>query len=208
MNPFDWAVAGVAIVGSNDKPMFTKIFFSRSEVARLPAAPIQAQLHLSDSEELQIQFLMHAALDLLSEKVSQRAVASSSSSSSAAASGSSGGVLLGSGGGGGGSISGGAADVRFLDKLMEEGSVAIHGFQSASGIRVLLATLGEAPRDAVLPLCRTIYEAASMAICNPFFQSISGDLCGGGLEDSVGFRDTLERTVGPYSVTSRSTRTA
>ncbi|RNF07816.1 hypothetical protein TraAM80_03096 [Trypanosoma rangeli] len=60
------------------------------------------------------------------------------------------------------------ADVRFLGRLMRNHRFTSYGFQSASGIRTILAIVGDIPLDAVLPLCRTTYEAASAALCNPF----------------------------------------
>jgi hypothetical protein len=44
-----------------------------------------------------------------------------------------------------------------------------YGFCSATGIRTLLVTVGsDAPADAMVPLCRALYENASAALCNPF----------------------------------------
>lgn len=62
-----------------------------------------------------------------------------------------------------------ATDARFTGKLIHSHRFFSYGFCSATGIKTLLVTVGcEAPQDAVLPLCRAIYEAASAALCNPF----------------------------------------
>ncbi|KPI88607.1 hypothetical protein ABL78_2275 [Leptomonas seymouri] len=60
-------------------------------------------------------------------------------------------------------------DARFLGKLLESYRMRSYGFCSATGIRTLLVTVGsDAPADAMVPLCRTLYESASAALCNPF----------------------------------------
>ncbi|CCW65105.1 unnamed protein product [Phytomonas sp. EM1] len=60
-------------------------------------------------------------------------------------------------------------DIRFLGKLIHSYRFLSYGFCSATGITTLLVTVGsEAPPDAVVPLCRAIYECASAALCNPF----------------------------------------
>lgn len=60
-------------------------------------------------------------------------------------------------------------DARFLGKLLESHRMRSYGFCSATGIRTLLVTVGsDAPADAMVPLCRALYESASAALCNPF----------------------------------------
>ena len=60
-------------------------------------------------------------------------------------------------------------DARFLGKLLESHRMRSYGFCSATGIRTLLVTVGsDAPADAMVPLCRALYENASAALCNPF----------------------------------------
>ncbi|KAK7194357.1 Sedlin, N-terminal conserved region containing protein [Novymonas esmeraldas] len=60
-------------------------------------------------------------------------------------------------------------DARFLGKLLESHRLRSYGFRSATGIHTLLVTVGgDAPADAVVPLCRAVYECASAALCNPF----------------------------------------
>lgn len=60
-------------------------------------------------------------------------------------------------------------DARFLGKLLESHRMRSYGFCSATGIRTLLVTVGsDAPADAMVPLCRALYESASGALCNPF----------------------------------------
>lgn len=63
-----------------------------------------------------------------------------------------------------------ATDVRFMGRLVQSHRFVSYGFCSATGVRTVLVTVGaaEAPPDAMLPLCRAIYEAASAAMCNPF----------------------------------------
>ncbi|CCW70712.1 unnamed protein product [Phytomonas sp. Hart1] len=62
-----------------------------------------------------------------------------------------------------------STDIRFLGKLIHSYRFLSYGFCSATGITTLLVTVGsEAPSDAVIPLCRAIYECASAALCNPF----------------------------------------
>lgn len=66
-------------------------------------------------------------------------------------------------------VTGGTSDVRFLGKLIESHRMRSYGFYSATGIRTLLVTVGcDAPADAMVPLCRALYESASAALCNPF----------------------------------------
>ncbi|CAJ1989778.1 Sedlin N-inal conserved region containing protein [Leishmania donovani] len=60
-------------------------------------------------------------------------------------------------------------DARFLGKLLESHRLRSYGFRSATGIHTLLVTVGsDAPADAMVPLCRALYECASAALCNPF----------------------------------------
>ncbi|CBZ28011.1 conserved hypothetical protein [Leishmania mexicana MHOM/GT/2001/U1103] len=60
-------------------------------------------------------------------------------------------------------------DARFLGKLLESHRMRSYGFRSATGIHTLLVTVGgDAPADAMVPLCRALYECASAALCNPF----------------------------------------
>ncbi|CAG9576514.1 conserved hypothetical protein [Leishmania major strain Friedlin] len=60
-------------------------------------------------------------------------------------------------------------DARFLGKLLESYRMRSYGFRSATGIHTLLVTVGgDAPADAMVPLCRALYECASAALCNPF----------------------------------------
>jgi hypothetical protein len=205
MNSFEWAIAAVAVVDAQDRPLFTEVFYSRDEILSLAAPHVQANLVVTREEELHLQFLMHAALDVCHERASTRYVSSSSVASSSSA-------MVSSPGGVGGadvpvpasmSRTTGAADVRFFDRVLEESSRCVHGFQSASGIRVLLVTIGEAPRDAVLPICRSVYELASSTMCAPF-RSIATD----SLHTSRKFMSGLQATIGPFTATSRSGRSA
>lgn len=195
MNPFEWAVAAVAVVDQEQRPLYTECFFSREEVANLPAPLVQVNLLVSRDDELHLHFMLHAALDLCADRAN--------------------GKYLSQGGGGvaavttadGSSIgpstrTSGAGDVRFLDRLLDEGWFSVHGFQSASGIRVLLATVGDAPRDAVLPLCRSVYEQASIALCCPF--RVPGEP----LDHSRQFVNGVMNIVGPFSATARSAKSA
>ncbi|GET89553.1 hypothetical protein, conserved [Leishmania tarentolae] len=60
-------------------------------------------------------------------------------------------------------------DARFLGKLLESHRMRSYGFRSVTGILTLLVTVGgDAPADAIVPLCRALYECASAALCNPF----------------------------------------
>ncbi|KAG5476491.1 hypothetical protein LSCM1_04203 [Leishmania martiniquensis] len=60
-------------------------------------------------------------------------------------------------------------DSRFLGKLLESHRMRSYGFRSVTGIHTLLVTVGgEAPADAMVPLCRAVYECSSAALCNPF----------------------------------------
>ncbi|CUF76756.1 Hypothetical protein, putative [Bodo saltans] len=204
LSTFEWAIAAVAVVDAQDRPLFTEVFYSKDDILSLAAPHVQANLVVTHEEELHLQFLMHAALDVCHERASTRYVSSSSVASSSA-------MMVNSPGGGGAaaetpappsmSRTSGAADVRFFDRLLEETNRCVHGFQSASGIRVLLVTLGEAPRDAVLPICRSVYELASSTMCAPF-RSISTD----SLHTSRKFISGLQATIGPFTATSRSGR--
>ncbi|KAG5501971.1 hypothetical protein JKF63_04242 [Porcisia hertigi] len=60
-------------------------------------------------------------------------------------------------------------DARYLGKLLESYRMRSYGFCSVTGIHTLLVTVGgDAPADAIVPLCRALYECASAALCNPF----------------------------------------
>lgn len=201
MNIFDWAIAAVCVIDAHDRPLYTDVFFSREEVLQLSAPTVQGNLVVSREDELHLQFLMHAALDVCHERASSRYLSTSVSGGSMSpphhypSSDSSPPPASSLG------RTSGAADVRFLDRVLEEGSRCVHGFQSASGIRVLLVTIGEAPRDAVLPLCRSVYELASSALCAPFRSFVSDSL-----HTSRKFVTGLQATVGPFTATSRSGR--
>lgn len=95
-----------------------------------------------------------------------------------------------------------ATDVRFTGKLIQSHRFLSYGFCSATGIKTLLVTVGcEAPQDAVLPLCRAIYEAASAALCNPFCVSslsvrVQEALSAKHYREYVAFRERRERQEG------------
>ncbi|KAI5685571.1 Sedlin [Leishmania braziliensis] len=60
-------------------------------------------------------------------------------------------------------------DARFLGKLLDSHRMRSYGFRSVTGVHTLLVTVGsDAPADAMVPLCRALYECASAALCNPF----------------------------------------
>ncbi len=204
----DWAVAAVAIVGRGSRPLFTQCYFSPADVLGDPVAAVSALLPVTAADELQLHFLMHSSLDLCDEKVAAKVPSAQHHSNPqqqlqqqalhSNAEGS-------SGGGGGSSISpqpsrpttNSSSDARFLDKVIQTSRWTVHAFHSCTAVRVLLVTAGDAPREAVQPLCRHLHEASSTALCNPFRE----------LDDPLGstrFVSAVNNILLPYSATSRS----
>lgn len=62
------------------------------------------------------------------------------------------------------------SDPRYLGVVLQDYRFTCYAFVTVSRLTVVLVSVGyvEAPGDAVMPLCRAVYEAASMAMCNPF----------------------------------------
>ncbi|KAG8346103.1 hypothetical protein TRVL_03073 [Trypanosoma vivax] len=158
-----WAVAAVALFSRDAKPLFIRTFTSPREVLDHPEAEACANLYVGEEDVVRINLLLFSSLDRCNEivrkrqKKQQRDQQDGSSESRESSSTQRSIARMSAG-----------TDARFLGKLMRSYMFTTYGFQSASGIRTLLAVVGDAPVDAVLPLCRSTYEAASAALCNPF----------------------------------------
>ncbi|RNF18277.1 uncharacterized protein Tco025E_04556 [Trypanosoma conorhini] len=161
-----WAIAAVALFGRHTAPLFIRTFSSPREVLAHPDAATCANLYVGEEDVVRLHFLLFSSLDRCDEVLRERRTREQQQQQ----------LLQGSSGAlgeGPGSqrralgVSAGA-DVRFLGRLMRNHRFTSYGFQSASGVRTILAIVGDVPLDAVLPLCRTTYEAASAALCNPF----------------------------------------
>jgi hypothetical protein len=183
----DWAVAAVAVVGRGSRPLFTQCFFSPADVLGDPFASTSSLLSVTPADELQLHFLMHSSLDLCDEKVNAKAPHSSQQQPhDASGSPTPARPTLNS-----------SSDARFLDKVIQTNRWTVHAFHSCTAVRVLLVSVGDAPREAVQPLCRHLYETASTALCNPFRE----------LDDPLGnprFVSSVNAIVFPYSATCRS----
>lgn len=132
---------------------------------------------LSFDDELQIHFLLHASLDVCDEYVMARSLDGAQSN------------LVGATPPAQGSIPKAppsfdmqaqgttaslpsqqqALDPRFMGKLLTSHRWASYGFQTNSGLRVLVVTLGEGPLSEISFLCTKIYEIVSHCVCNPFY---------------------------------------
>ncbi|ORC92871.1 uncharacterized protein TM35_000021970 [Trypanosoma theileri] len=160
-----WAVAALAIFGRHATPLIIRTFTSPREVLEHPEAATSANLYVGEEDVVRLHFLLFSSLDrcddVAQEHQRQEQQKQQQQNSSKTAQGGPGShrtaVRVSAG-----------ADVRFLGKLVRNHMFTSYGFQSASGIRTILAIVGDAPLDAVLPLCRSTYEAASAALCNPF----------------------------------------
>lgn len=172
-----WAIAAVCVTERSNRPIYTACFYSRQPAAPLAAPSTQMTLFTSIDDELQLHFLMNAALDVCDEKVAARTPAPGEGSKGQAS---------------------GMTDVRYLEVLQEDDRFRVHGFQSASGVRVLLVTVGDAPRDAVLPFSRSIYEAVSVAWCSPFRERTAT------LHQSRRFENEVQRILDGSTVSARS----
>ncbi|EAN95630.1 hypothetical protein C3747_95g101 [Trypanosoma cruzi] len=157
-----WAIAAVAVFGRHTTPLFIRTFTSPREVLEHPDAATCANLYAGEEDVVRLHFLLFSSLDrcddILRERRKQQQLEKGSSIASRQGPGSLRTVV---------GVSAGA-DVRFLGRLLRNHKFTSYGFQSASGIRTILAIVGDIPLDAVLPLCRSTYEAASAALCNPF----------------------------------------
>ena len=168
--------------------MFTQCFFSPADVLSDPFSATSTLLSVTSADELQLHFLMHSSLDICDEKVAAKIPQSVNHDAANTAAGSPQPARP---------FSNSTSDARFLDKVFQTNRWSVHAFHSCTAVRVLLVTVGDAPRDAVQPLCRHIYESASTALCNPFRE----------LDDPLGsarFVASVNNIVYPFSVTSRS----
>lgn len=189
MSGGDWAVAALAVVGRGSKPIFTKCFFSPLDVLNDPCVLTSMLFSVAPADELQLQFLMHSSLDICDEKLAAKP--SQSSNANSFDSGSPQPAA-------GAHRSTPGTDSRFLDKLLQTSKWTAHGFHSCTSIRIILVTMGEAPREAVHPLCRHVYETVSTALCNPFRDLDDS------LEGNAKFRKLIDSILYQFSATARS----
>ncbi|EAN76360.1 Sedlin, N-terminal conserved region containing protein, putative [Trypanosoma equiperdum] len=154
-----WAVAALALFSGDGKPLIIRTFTSPNSGHGGVPAVCRGGVFVGEEDVMRLHVLILSSLDRCDEIVQERrkqqmANVEKSGDGSASPRGSA-------------RVTAGA-DVRFLGKLIRSYTFTTYGFQSASGIRTVLAVVGDAPLDAVLPLCRSTYEAASAALCNPF----------------------------------------
>nr|CCC92684.1 conserved hypothetical protein [Trypanosoma congolense IL3000] len=154
-----WAVAAIALFSHDGKPLIVRTFTSPSSGSGNQITPKNGGVYVSEEDVMRLHVLIMSSLDrceeIVLERRSQHQNSPEKSCEGASSPRSTARVSAG-------------ADARFLGKLIRSYMFTTYGFQSASGIRTILAVVGDAPLDAVLPLCRTTYEAASAALCNPF----------------------------------------
>ncbi|KAH9577766.1 hypothetical protein LSM04_003185 [Trypanosoma melophagium] len=164
-----WAVAALALFGRHATPLIIRTFTSPREVLEHPEAATCANLYVGEEDVVRLHFLLFSSLDRCDdvaqehqrqEQQKQQLQQQQQNSSKT--------LQTGPGSHRAAVRVSAGADVRFLGKLIRNHMFTSFGFQSASGIRTILAIVGDAPLDAVLPLCRSTYEAASAALCNPF----------------------------------------
>lgn len=185
-----WAVAALLIVDRAGTPLIWRTYTTSSDVLKTPGAPLQVHLYVGPEDITTLQFLLYASLDRC-EELSSAIKAAREKAGTTSSRGAKGeapssqvtsvnpyeaqmhdledtpipqsantttarGVTLG-------------ADVRFVGKLIQTHRFASYGFASATKIRTVVVTVGgDAPQDAMVPLCRAMYEYASAALCNPF----------------------------------------
>jgi hypothetical protein len=172
-----WAIAAVFVVDHTQRPVYHRVFFSPQSDGASPAyQAVFQKLWVSPSDELRIHFLAFSSIDMFEEKSEAKRASGSTESSHAR--------------------QGGVNDGRFMDKLLDDGRFRAFGFQGATATKVILVTLGDAPRDAVVPLCRSCLEAATLAMCDPF-RDIGGPL--GPQLDKI-----VQHLLEPYSATALS----
>ncbi|KEG12463.1 hypothetical protein DQ04_01691010 [Trypanosoma grayi] len=152
-----WAVAALALFGRGGAPLIMRTFTSPREVLDNAEAATCANLRVGEDDVVRLHFLLFSSLDRCDDIVRKRQQQGGSQQQQGGPGVAKTLVRVSAG-----------ADVRFLGKLMRCHMFTSYGFQSASGIRTILAIVGDAPLDAVLPLCRSTYEVASAALCNPF----------------------------------------
>lgn len=189
--PEPWAVAAVAIMDDEGTPLLLRTFCSPPSVLTSPQSPLQAHLYVGGDDIVKLHFLLFSSLDRCEQlwRASRQRARNETLAATAEAAAKNkrpprpatlpnsaenpyDSVTIypqeSSSAGGRAAVSS-ASDVRYVGKLMESYRFTSYGFCSATGIKTLLVATGaEVPPDAMVPLCRAVYEAASSALCNPF----------------------------------------
>lgn len=176
-----WAVAALAIVDAAGAPLLLRTYNSPEAVLNDPRSPLQAHLYVGPADIIKLHFLLFSSLDRCEERwaASKKLTSSSpvirggltatSRSTREGTGGTSPGPATGNGSAAQPRLVTSTTDIRYMGKLIHSYRFQSHGFCSTTGIKTILATVGtKAPQDAIVPLCRAIYECASAALCNPF----------------------------------------
>lgn len=184
-------MAAVAVMDRQGRPLLLRTYASPDSVLSSPNCPYQAHLLVNGTTDiLKIQFLLFSSLDRAQDivasqelAVKERRLGAGATAplevrqlstyntvySDAASAADSNNNNNASSNNNSSSPSKAARDQRFMGKLVQSGRFTSYGFRSASGLHTLLVTVGaEAPRDAMAPLSKSVYDAASSALCNPF----------------------------------------
>ena len=194
-----WNLVALAVVSTSNRPLLSQLFLSEA-----------ATRH----DELNLQFLLHSSLDVCDERVDARVrrdLAQSANARNTVAAGASIGGAAGASVSGSGAGPSSANNSRpttmsyvesskqspcFLDKLLQSQRFWTWGYQSASGIRVLAVTHGDAPREALHQILKQTYESVSVALSNPFFDPDA-------TLDSDAFLRKISTIAAPHTVMRR-----